>query len=69
MGGEWNYLKINEIENDFVSFKNVQFITVGFLGAFGRNEKQRTILGKLDKFFEHLVPKRKRYILIGIAKK
>ncbi len=68
-GNEWNYLKINEIENIFSSFKSVKYITVGFWGAFGRNEKQRNILGRLDRLFENIVPKGKRYILIGIAEK
>ena len=53
----------------FSSFKNVKFITVGFLGAFGRTEKQRSIFGKLDRVVEKFVPKSKRYILIGIAHK
>lgn len=68
-GNEWNYLKINEIENIFSSFKSVKYITVGFWGAFGRNEKQRNILGRFDRLFENIVPKGKRYILIGIAEK
>ncbi len=68
-GSEWNYLKVDEIKTLFSSFKSVQYITIGFLAAFGRNEAQRKFLGKLDRVFEKLVPKRKRYILIGIAKK
>ncbi|MES2593241.1 MAG: class I SAM-dependent methyltransferase [Bacteroidota bacterium] len=68
-GNEWNYLKVNEVENLFSSFKSVNYITVGFWGAFGRTEKQRTILGRFDRLFEAIVPKGKRYILIGVAKK
>jgi len=68
-GKDWNYLKVNEIEVIFSSFKSVKYITVGFWGAFGRNEKQRNILGKFDRLFEKFVPKGKRYILIGIAEK
>ena len=68
-GNEWNYLKIEEIENIFSSFKNVKYITVGFFGAFGRNEKQRNILGRIDHFLDKIIPKGKRYILIGIATK
>jgi len=68
-GAEWNYLKVNELENLFSSFKSVDFITIGFLGAFGRSEVQRNLLGKLDRFIEKFIPKSKRYILIGIAKK
>lgn len=68
-GAEWNYLKPEEIETLFSSFKSVQFITIGFLAAFGRNEAQRNFLGKLDRVIEKFVPKSKRYILIGVAKK
>lgn len=68
-GNEWNYLRVDEIENIFSSFKNIKYITVGFFGAFGRTEKQRNILGRLDHFFEKIIPKGKKYILIGIAEK
>jgi hypothetical protein len=68
-GKEWNYLKISEISNVFQSFSSIKYITVGFWGAFGRNERQRSVLGKFDRIFEKIVPYNKRYILIGIAKK
>jgi SAM-dependent methyltransferase len=68
-GNEWNYLKLDEIEGLFSSFKSVEYITIGFWGAFGRNEKQRNLLGRFDRLFETLVPKRMRYIVIGVAKK
>ena len=68
-GNEWNYLKVKEIGNIFSSFKSVKYITVGFWGAFGRTEKQKNILGKFDRLFEKIIPKEKRYILIGIARK
>lgn len=68
-GSEWNYLKSEEVEALFSSFKSVKFITVGFLGAFGRTERQRTVLAKFDYFFEKIVPEKTRYILIGIAVK
>lgn len=68
-GNEWNYLKTNEISEIFSLYRTVNYVTVGFWGAFGRNEKQRSILGKFDRLFEKIVPKNKRYILIGIAEK
>jgi SAM-dependent methyltransferase len=68
-GAEWNYLTVNEIETLFSAFKKINYITVGFWGVFGRNNKQRDFLGKFDRIFEKLVPKSKRYILIGIAEK
>jgi len=68
-GKDWNYLKFDELNEVFSSFKSVDYITVGFFGAFGRSEKQRAFFGHIDRFFEKCVPRRKRYILIGIAKK
>lgn len=68
-GKDWNYLKFDELSDVFSSFTSIDYITVGFLGAFGRSEKQRTFLGKLDRAFEKLIPLKKRYILIGVARK
>ncbi len=68
-GKEWNYLKYNEARQLFSSFNNFHFITVGFFGAFGRTEKQRQFLGKIDSVIESIIPKSKRYIIIGMAKK
>jgi SAM-dependent methyltransferase len=68
-GKEWNYLKFHEIKTLFSSFKQLEYITVGFFGTFGRTERQRRFLGKVDGFFDKIVPEKKRYILIGIAKK
>ena len=68
-GSRWNYLKYDEIENVFGSFESVKYKTVGFLGTFGRSEKQRHFLSKMDNLLERIIPKRKRYIVIGVAEK
>jgi SAM-dependent methyltransferase len=68
-GNYWNYLKYEDVNPLLSAFKQVDYITVGFFGTFGRNEKQRSILGKIDSVFEKIIPKSKRYIVIGIAKK
>lgn len=68
-GSRWNYLKYDEIENVFGSFESVKYKTVGFLGTFGRSEKQRHFLSKMDNLVERIIPKRKRYIVIGVAEK
>ena len=68
-GSRWNYLKYEEIGQVFSSFDQVEYHTVGFFGAFGRSEKQRKLLGKIDVLCDRLVPKSKRYIVFGIAKK
>jgi hypothetical protein len=56
---------------DFLSvFREVKYTTTGFLGAFGRNEEQRIILGSLDKkLISHFIPQNWHYIMIGVAKK
>jgi SAM-dependent methyltransferase len=68
-GKEWNYLKLEEIPEVFSSFNKITYVTIGFWGAFGRTEKQRAILGRLDGMMERLIPSRMRYIVIGIAEK
>jgi len=68
-GKEWNYLKLQDVPALFSSFTKINYITVGFWGAFGRTEKQRTYLGKLDCFCEKIIPSSMHYIVIGIAEK
>ena len=68
-GAEWNYLRYNEIPTIFGDFSSLNYETIGFFGAFGRSEKQRRILGKLDRFLKIFIPKSKRYIVYGIAVK
>ncbi len=66
-GGNWNYLKLDELDEMFLSYSKVEYITTGFCGAFGRNEFQRSILSRLDGIFERFIPEKKRYIVIGAA--
>jgi SAM-dependent methyltransferase len=68
-GNEWNYVKIKEVPDLFSSFQQMEYITTGFWGTFGRNEAQRRFLGKIDRVFDYLIPARNRYILIGYARK
>jgi SAM-dependent methyltransferase len=68
-GHEWNYLKIEEIKELFSSFKHVNYITIGFFAAFGRNEKQRNFLGQIDQLLNPIIPQKMKYIVIGIAEK
>ena len=68
-GSKWYYMKLNDIVKLFNSYKSLEYKTVGFFGAFGKTEKQRQILGKLDTLIEKLIPKHNRYVMIGIAKK
>jgi len=66
---DWNYLRLDEIQSVFADFKHVKYTTVGFFGCFGRNEKQRNFLGKIDTMIERVIPGKLHYIVIGIAEK
>lgn len=68
-GRDWNYLRYNELATLFSSYASVTYETVGFFGAFGRSEKQRAWLGRIDRLVEKLIPPAKRSIVIGVAKK
>ena len=69
-GSEWRYVTIEEMKEFSSMFSDFKYKTVGFLGAFGRTEWQRKILGILDRLiFNFIVPESWRYIIIGIAKK
>jgi len=64
-----NYLRIDEMPNILSKYKHVQYTSLGFLGCFGRSEKQKNIFGKIDLFFESILPDRYKYIVAGIAVK
>jgi SAM-dependent methyltransferase len=68
-GGEWNYLKFKNVTQLFSNWKKIDFETVGFFATFGRSEKQRFFLGKIDKVFKFVTPKKIRYIAYGVAVK
>ncbi len=62
-GSYWNYLRYEEIETLLSVFSTVEYKTYGFFGAFGRNEQQRNVLGKIDALIEVFIPKSWRYII------
>jgi hypothetical protein len=69
-GGYWNYLDLNQIEMLFRKFNPLEYDTAGFLGTFGRTERQKIFLGKIDSLLvERLVSKKMRYIVFGVATK
>jgi SAM-dependent methyltransferase len=69
-GASWRYVSISEMKQFLAGFSKVQYTTVGFLGAFGRNERQRQLLGVADQvMFNRTVPESWKYIIVGIAKK
>jgi SAM-dependent methyltransferase len=69
-GRRWRYVTIQEIRNYLAPFSRFEYVCGGFLGAFGRNEMQRRILGRLDNLIiNHIVPDGWKYIIAGVAQK
>lgn len=66
----WRYLSVDDTLEFLAPFREVTYRTVGFTAAFGRNERQREVLGALDRtLIDRLVPSRWRYVIVGIARK
>lgn len=63
----WNYLRLSEMKQVFASFSSVQYSTTGFFGCFGRTERQRALLGKVDALLDKQIPAYSKYIVFGIA--
>jgi SAM-dependent methyltransferase len=69
-GSEWRYVSRKEIMDWTSNYSEIKLKSVGFLGAFGRNEWQRDLLGTLDRiFFNYTIPDSWKYIIIGVARK
>ena len=68
----WRYFNANEL-SAFLEYNNFKVTNREYLGitaCFGRSERQRIFLGKLDKIlFERILPEEKRYIIFLIAEK
>lgn len=70
-GSYWNYPKRNDLE---AMLEQSGFTcttqAIGFLGAFGRSERQRHFLGKLDRYFlNYLLPSSWKYVLFGVCRR
>lgn len=68
-GAGVRYITINEMEEFLLNFKTVEYKTYGFFGAFGRTEKQRNFLGKIDNLINLIIPRRCNYLIVGVATK
>jgi len=69
-GMQWRYITVREMLEFLSPFSMVNYTTVGFLGALGRNARQRTLLGRLDRLgFDRLISEAWHYIIIGVAHK
>jgi SAM-dependent methyltransferase len=69
-GKEWRYVSLEEMHEFLSPFSAVTYRTIGFLGAFGRSERQRGVLSWLDRYLiSPLAPSSWRYIVAGVATK
>lgn len=68
-GEGWNYIPFSQLKVFFDDFSECKINTTGFLSTFGRSEKQRTILAKIDRFILPIIPQKWNYLGYGIAKK
>ena len=65
-GDRWRYIPKDELEEWKKEFSSGTHSSYGFHGLFGRSERQRRILGSLDKISTPLTPKSWRYIHFGV---
>ncbi|MGD0553278.1 MAG: class I SAM-dependent methyltransferase [Sedimentisphaerales bacterium] len=65
----WHYFTANEIIALCEPFSVKNFRFYGCLAVFGRYYIIQTILGKIDRFFDAVIPSRWKYILFGVVKK
>jgi SAM-dependent methyltransferase len=69
-GSLWRYVSPAEVKEFLSPFRRYSYRTTGFLAVFGRGGWPRNLLGALDRLlFNHVVPERWRYVVIGAAKK
>jgi hypothetical protein len=69
-GYGWTYLNLSKLPTSLNLFKESQYITFGLSAAFGRNNWQRNILGRADKYlFEKLTSNSQHYIIAAVYRK
>jgi hypothetical protein len=66
----WAYLRLDAVGSLFARFSSLDYTTEGLAGCFGRTERQRCALGKLDRWLlARAVPPSWHYVFIGVAMK
>ncbi len=69
-GSSWRYVALAEMREFLGDFTRLELGTAGVLGAFGRSERQRDLLARLDQaVFNRVTPGRWQYLVYGIATK
>jgi SAM-dependent methyltransferase len=65
----WKYPTATMILRLLRDFSAVEYRLSGFLGTFGRSERQRAMLSYVDRVIVPVLPQRWRYIMSGVAVK
>lgn len=65
----WRYITVAEALAFCGEFSQVDYRCFGFLGTFGRSERQRNILGRVDCCFDRFLPENQKYIISVVARK
>ncbi len=64
----WRYPRIHDVLSALgEDWANVRYRTTGFLGTFGRSERQRSALGYIDKVITPCLPRSWHYVMAGVA--
>lgn len=65
----WRYFTVDEMVALHAPFRTFLYTTGGVLGCFGRTERQRGLLGRLDRrVLDRRVPAGWHYLLAGVAR-
>ncbi len=67
--GYWCYPKYHQTNKLLDRFSVVEYKSHGFFATFGRSEKQRRILGSIDRSISPIIPGSWKYILFAAAQK
>ncbi len=66
-GSRVYYFEDDEIRDLLSNYTMAQYSKKGFLGALGRSEFQRSVLGKIDCYFDKIIPQESKYLVLGVA--
>lgn len=66
---DWRYLTVAEVPELFSHFGFLHTTCRGVLATLGRSEGQRSLLHRVDRLLEPLLPDRYKYMIAGVAQK
>ncbi len=67
--GYWRYVTHGDVAEFCSEYSQCRTSSAGFLGALGRSESQRKLLGLADNFLEKVIPAKYHYIIFVAATK